>query len=260
MSKELEELGRQLSRFGIACSTVQLFDVLAAIEKRLDDLKKRPSHREVKALLQRERDHRHRQIAQIDKALSAHRFEDEHGEIEKDLDNLGMRVSNLECPSPMFLDAMNRLHALDGKGNGDIDPPDVVTLSARLDALEHHHHQGVSPPRWWGTLGHEIAKMKVTSEGETADPKPPAVCEGCAEIDDCNYQRLPWHLDFREGDNPSCYVEKDTCGTCRNGLWPLRATRTLGRCYCHPALDDLDKGLLISWDRAACPNYKKLEA
>jgi hypothetical protein len=180
--------------------------------------------------------------------------------LESDCDNLMKRMSHQECPSPMFLDAMNRLHALDGKGNGDIDPPDVVTLSARLDALEHHHHQGVSPPRWWGTLGHEIAKMKVTSEGETADPKPPAVCEGCAEIDDCNYQRLPWHLDFREGDNPSCYVEKDTCGTCRNGLWPLRATRTLGRCYCHPALDDLDKGLLISWDRAACPNYKKLEA
>jgi len=159
----------------------------------------------------------------------------------------------------MFLDAMNRLHALDGKGNGDIDPPDVVTLADRLDALENHHHQGVSPPRWWGTLGHEIAKMKVTSEGEPDKPKPPAVCEGCAKTDDCKGDHDPAFLLAR--DKPDCYVEKDTCGTCCYGLWPLRATRTLGRCYRHPdcCAGDPDKGQLISWDKPACPNHKPLK-
>jgi len=73
---------------------------------------------------------------------------------------------------------MNRLHALDGKGNGDIDPPDVVTLSARLDALEHHHHQGVSPPRWWGTLGHEIAKIRLRAKVKLPTPNHPLFVRG----------------------------------------------------------------------------------
>jgi hypothetical protein len=303
MRKELEELGRQLSRFGIACSTVQLFDVLAAIEKRLDDLKKRPGHSEIKALLQRERDHRHRQIAQIDKALSAHRFEDEHGEIEKDLDYLCTRVSNLECPSPMFLDAMNRLHALDGQGNGDVDPPAIVfTLTervnslekevtevdeyhkdfsrdieakvllliervntiqrsnkpgiyalletnARLDALEKLHYKGVCP---------EAHNYPEPAHNE---PTPPDVCEGCAEIGDCKGDHDPAFLLAR--DNPDCYVEKKTCGTCAH---PYRKSSLENiyvlLCYeMNGQLGFLDGQMpeRRSHDDPACSNHKPLK-
>jgi hypothetical protein len=53
-------------------------------------------------------------------------YGDAFGEVGEMFDELAKRISKLERPSPMLLDAMNRLHAIDGQGNGDVDPPPTV--------------------------------------------------------------------------------------------------------------------------------------
>ncbi len=168
MSDELERLG-WAGGSGISPIS-EVFDCLAAIEKRLDDkADKKICNENVQRDIEA-----HRDIGKRLDELSSSVDVLQNWCIEHDgrLKNLSKRVSKLECPSPMFLDAMERLHALDGKGNGDVDPPEVVTLSRRVDRLEE-----------WMRLEIEVAVRKGKKMREEASkPKPPAVCEGCAEI------------------------------------------------------------------------------
>jgi hypothetical protein len=128
------------------------------------------------------------------------------------LDNHGKRISHLEAPSPMLMDAQERLHALDGKGNGEIDPPAgpsiTETTGNRLDALEKKAFD----------IGTHVHDEKGICCWIPPTPKPPTCCEGCLDfpcshttgVPDCESCKQM----SKEGVKRSCY-RKRTCGECK---------------------------------------------
>jgi hypothetical protein len=204
-------------------------DRLKAIEKRLDELE---------TDLTDARDHYGDAFGEVELRLK---------EMASDIENLMKRMSHQERPSPMLLDAMNRLHALDGKGNGDIDPPDVFALServARLEAVVERHNKRLSHLEF--------------VEGD--EPKPPAVCEGCAATEGCHIYYPPSRIYFRHGnEKPICYVEKKTCGTCKHP-W-RKPDHEDFPCFDHPglAVGNYEKPSWRLEASDACPNYTPIE-
>jgi hypothetical protein len=122
------------------------------------------------------------------------------------------RVSHLEAPSPMLMDAQERLHALDGKGNGEIDPPAgpsiTETTGNRLDALEKRAID----------VGTHVHDDKGICCWIPPTPKPPTCCEGCLDfpcshttgVPDCESCKQM----SKEGVKRSCYRKLTCCEGC----------------------------------------------
>lgn len=130
-----------------------------------------------------------------------------------------------------------RLDALDGQGNGDIDAPDVFAgVANTLTALQK--------------------ELQVAID----EPKPPDVCEGCAREDDCggNHNLVDCIASWI-GKKPSCYVEEKTCGTCAK-LW-RKSGHVRFPCFDNPVCkpNAREHPVWRGEKDIACPNHKKLE-